>query len=196
VEDEHASANEALRAAAVIAIERSVVIELLGSCDRDAGFSGAFNHGLAVLDRADRGGALSGVTGHVAESVIEVILVEHGWIPVWHFVGPGRHGADLLMLGPGAERLFAVEVKGTLRPRRWPRLRRAELTQMYAPWLDKLENPAMQEWGVQSADVYGAVAAVNFHEDAYKLVLTPDFERCHPIQEVGQLDALEWLDAS
>lgn len=147
-----------------------------------------------ALERAERGGALGGVTGHVAESVIEIVFADIGWVPVWHFVGPGRHGVDLLMLGPGAERMFAVEVKGTLRPRRWPRLRRAEIAQMDAAWLEKVDNPAMQEWGVRGDDVYGAVVIVNFHELAYKVVLTREFERWRPVVDVAQLDELDWVD--
>lgn len=115
------------------------------------------------------------------------------WVPVWHFVGPGRHGVDFLMLGPGAERLSAIEIKGTLCPGRWPRLRQAELTQLDAAWLDKLDNPAMKEWGMQADDVYAAVAAVNFHELAYKVALTAGYVRWHPVVGVAQLDELEWL---
>jgi hypothetical protein len=113
---------------------------------------------LAALRPAARRGALAGVTGHVAESVTEVVLEAVGWTPVWHFAGPGRHGVDLPFLGPGEERLFAVEVKGTLRPHHWPRMRRGELTQMDLAWLDKADNPAMSEWGVTSDYVYGAIA--------------------------------------
>jgi hypothetical protein len=196
---EHATANSALRAATALPLERPIVIGTLDVDKRpaDAVFSRAFAHGLTALDRAERGGALGGVTGHIAESVVEVILSDHGWSPVWDFVGPGRHGVDLLMLGPGAERLFAIEVKGTLRPRRWPHLRKVELAQMDVAWLDKVDNPAMQEWDVQAEGVYGAVAVVNFHDLAYKLVLTADFERWHPIldtAELDQLDQLDWLD--
>jgi hypothetical protein len=113
-------------------LEQEVVAACLDPALRpgDGVFARAFAEGLAALDPTERGGALGGVTGHIAESVVEIILAEHGWIPVWHLIGPGRHGTDLLMLGPGAERLFAIEVKGTIRPRHWPRLRRAELVQM------------------------------------------------------------------
>ena len=105
----------------------------------------------------------------------EIALEAVGWTPVWHFAGPGRHGVDLLLLGPGEERLFAVEVKGTLRPRNWPRMRRGELTQMDLAWLDKADNPAMSEWGVTSDDAYGAIALINFAELRFKIALTRDF---------------------
>ena len=49
---------------------------------------------------------------------------------LWHFVGPERHGVDLLVLCQLAERVVAVEVKGTLRRGHWPRLSGRELAQM------------------------------------------------------------------
>jgi hypothetical protein len=159
----------------------------------DAIFKTAFEHSLGALDPARRGGALGGTTGHVAESVVEVALADLAWTPIWHFVGPGRHGVDLLMLGPNVERLFAFEVRGTLRPRRWPRLRRGELTQMDVGWLDKADNPAMSEWGITSEDVYGGLALINFAELRYKVALTSDFVTWQPIERLDQLRDVHWL---
>jgi hypothetical protein len=36
------------------------------------------------------------VTGHIAESVVEVMLTERGLATVAQHSGPGRHGVDLL----------------------------------------------------------------------------------------------------
>lgn len=160
----------------------------------DALFARAFKRSLASLEPAARRGVLGGITGHVAESVAAVVLEGLGWTPVWHFVGPGRHGVDLLLLGPGAERLFAIEVKGTLKPGRWPRVWRGELTQMDVAWLDKVDNPGMSEWGVASADVYGGIVLVNFHELLFKVALTSDFVTWSAVEELEQLLDLEWLD--
>jgi hypothetical protein len=135
--------------------------------------------------RASGEAALAGTTGHVAESVAELVLERCGWTPVWHFVGPGRHGVDLLLLGPGEERLFAVEVKGTLRAARWPRLRRAELTQMDVAWLNKTDNPAMAGWGLTSDDVYGAIALLNFADLRIKIALSHDLTRWQAVTDVG-----------
>jgi hypothetical protein len=162
----------------------------------DATFALAFEHSLAALEPAARRGALGGVTGHIAESVVEVVMERLGWIPVSHFSGPGRHGVDLLMLGPGGERLFAIEVKGTLRSRRWPRLRRGELSQTDVAWLDKEDNPPMSDWGLTSADIYGGVVLVNLYDLVFKAALTPDFSSWHPVEHFGQLEALDWLDAA
>lgn len=185
-----------LARATPLALDRAVVSRCL-DVDRftaDAVFARAFEHTLGVLEPSARRGVLSGITGHVAESVAEVVLVSLGWTPIWHFTGPGRHGVDLLLLGPGTERLFAVEVKGTLRAGRWPRLTHGDLTQMAVEWLDKADNPAMSEWGVASEDVYGGIVLVNFHDLAYKVALTSDFANWSPVEQIKQLEQLDWLE--
>jgi hypothetical protein len=53
------------------------------------------------------------VTGHVAESVAELLLDRERWQVLWHFPGPGRHGIDLAFLTSDSK-VTAVEVKGTL----------------------------------------------------------------------------------
>lgn len=60
-------------------------------------------------------------------------------------------------------------------------------------WLDKSDNPAMNEWGVTSEDVYGAIVLVNFAELAYKVALTSDFTTWHPVKRLEQLETLDWL---
>jgi hypothetical protein len=189
--------RHAVNLAKALSLERSVVASCLAPNARagDATFETAFVQSLAALRPAARRGALAGVTGHVAESVTEIVLEAVGWTPVWHFAGPGRHGVDLLFLGPGEERLFAVEVKGTLRSHHWPRMRRGELTQMDLAWLDKADNPAMSEWGVTSDDVYGAIALINFAELRFKIALTRDFATWHAIEHLEQLKTLDWLDS-
>src|SRR5207248_8099951 len=93
--------------ASALPLERSMVATCLDPDNRpgDATFQEAFERSLTALRSAERRGALGGVTGHVAESVVETLLEGVGWTPVWHFLGPGRHGVDLLLLGPGGERL-------------------------------------------------------------------------------------------
>jgi hypothetical protein len=164
--------------------------------DGDRVFAAAFAGTLAALPPGARRGALAGTTGHVAESVVEVVFERCGWTPVWHFIGAGRHGVDLLLLGPGEERLFAVEVKGTLRTSWWPRLRRAELTQMEVGWLDKADNPGMAEWGIASGDVYGAIVLVNFAELRFKVALSCDFSEWQPVRRIDELVQLDWLDGA
>ena len=184
---------EALRSAQAIPLERDLVASCLDPRkELDRRFARASAQTPAALHPAERRGALAGITGHVAESVVEIVLEGHGWSPMWHFTGPGRHGIDLLFLDPGAERLFAVEVKATLRARRWPRLRSSELRQMGLAWLDKADNPGMVDWALSSADVYGAVVLVNFHDSAFKAALTGDFDAWLPITDRRQLDDLSW----
>jgi hypothetical protein len=190
--------SSVLRRATPFPLERTAVTGCLDLHDHpsDAIFAMAFERSLAALAPLERRGALGGITGHVAESVVEVMLADHGWSPVWHFIGPGRHGVDLLVLDPGQKRLFAVEIKGTLRPRHWPRLKRSELTQMAVEWLDKQDNPAMHDWGLTSADVYGGIVLVNFQDLLFKVTLTADFSVWYPVVCLEQLDHLDWLDGA
>ncbi len=185
-------------AAPAFSLDREIVVGCVDVVERptDAVFATAFERSLASLELSRRRGSLGVITGHFAESVVEVGLEGFRWTPVWHFVGPGYHGVDLLLLGPGAERLVAIEVKGTLRPRRWPRLRRGELAQMGAGWLDKSDNPAMHEFGLTSAEVYGAVVLVNFHDLLFKAALTRDFSNWRPVDRLDQLEELDWLEHS
>jgi hypothetical protein len=65
---------------------------------------------------------------------------------------------------------------------------------MHVSWLDKSDNPAMSEWGVSSADVYGGLALVNFADLRYKVALTSDFETWHMVERAVHLQAPDWLD--
>jgi hypothetical protein len=136
---------------------------------------------------------LAGTTGHIAESVAEVLLDGRGWEVLWHFEGPGRHGADLVFLAPG-DRVIAVEVKGTLVPGRLPRPSRRDMAQMSAAWIDKADNPAMASLGMRSGDIYGGVVAINFADNIWRAVLTSDFTTLRPVTALGQLDDLAWMD--
>ena len=128
------------------------------------------------LPAGERRGVLAGVTGHVAESVTELRFDGWGHSMLWHFEGPGRHGIDLLALDPAGERVLAIEVKGTLRSRRWPRLSRRTLTQMSADWVDKHDNSGMQNWELVSENVYGAVVLINFADRLFRVGMTADFQ--------------------
>jgi hypothetical protein len=157
----------------------------------DSVFARAWRFGVADLNRAERC-AVAGVTGHVAESVTEVFLDRLEWRVLWHFTGPGRHGVDLVFLTPD-DKIVAAEVKGTLVAGRIPRLSRREMTQMSAAWLDKADNPGMAELGLQSADVYGAVAAINFADMTWRLALTANFSALSPVTGAEQLTHLGWV---
>lgn len=158
----------------------------------DALFARALDGSLHRFSPSDRA-RLAGITGHVGESAAELILVEHGWTPVWHFTGPGGHGVDLLMLDPTRERLVAVEVKATFRKGRWPRLTGGIPPQMDASWLDKPDNPAMLDWGLSSNDLYGGVMAMNFRDLLWKAAFTDDLRTWQPVGAEARLDDLPWL---
>lgn len=129
------------------------------------------------LPRGDRPGGLAGVTGHIAESVAESMLVDAGWTPLTQFEGPfsGGHGVDLLMIDLATEQLAAVEVKGTLQERRWPRLSRGEVAQFSAAWLDKPDNVGMRELDLSSSSVIGLVVLLQFRRTEWRAVRTEDF---------------------
>ena len=158
-------------------------------------FRTAYESSLQALDRAERH-AVGPVTGHVAESVAAVILDELGWHVVEQFVSPrsGGHGIDLAMLSPQMDRLFAVEVKGTLQEQRWPRLSRGEFDQMTRAWLDKPDNPGMSELGVLAEDIYGLVIFIQFRQRRWKAAITTDFERASGVGNAAQLADLVWLE--
>ena len=181
----------ALRQSSAFRLDTAVVEECLDPASaKDYLFARGWRSGLASLTRAERC-AVAGVTGHVAESVIEVLLDRLDWRVLWHFTGPGRHGVDVLFLTPD-NNVAAVEVKGTLTAGRIPRLSRREITQMSAEWVDKADNPGMAELGLRSADVY-AVAVVNFADMTWRIALTGDFSALLPVTHLGQLTRLDWL---
>jgi hypothetical protein len=157
----------------------------------DSTFARGWRAGPASLTRAERC-AVAGVTGHVAESVTELLLDRLEWRVLWHFTGPGRHGVDLVFLTPD-DKIAATEVTGTLVAGRIPRLSHREMTQMSAAWIDKADNPGMAELGLQSSDIYGAVAAINFADMTWRIALTSDFSTLSPVTQVEQLANLDWV---
>jgi len=182
----------ALRHSSAFHVDAVVVEECLNAASaKDELFARAWRSGPASLIRAERC-AVAGVTGHVAESVTEVLLDRLSWHVLWHFTGPGRHGADLVFLAPD-DKIVVVEVKGTLTPGRIPRLSRREMTQMNAAWMDKADNPGMTELGLSSSDIYGAVAAINFADMTWRIALTSDFSVLSPVTHVNYLTDLNWL---
>lgn len=181
----------ALRNAAPLPVDAVLVEGCLGPAAIDAVFARGWRHGSANLTRGERC-AVAGVTGHMAESVTEVLLDGLGWHVLWHFTGPGRHGVDLVFLAPG-DKVVAVEVKGTLVSGRIPRLSHRDMAQMSASWVDKADNPGMAELGLRSADVYGAVVVINFADLAWRMGLTADFTTLLPVAEIGRLTDLHWL---
>jgi hypothetical protein len=185
-------ASSALRQASVFHLDTAVIEQCLDLASaKDHLFDRGWRSGTATLTRAERC-AVAGVTGHIAESVTEVLLDREGWRVLWHFTGPGRHGVDLLFLTPD-DKVIAVEVKGTLTAGRIPRLSRRELTQMSVDWVDKADNPGMAHLGLCSADIYGAVAVINFADMTWRIALTADFSALSPVVHIAQLTDLGWL---
>lgn len=184
--------SAALRQSSAFGLDAAVVEGCLDPASaKDRLFARGWRSGPASLTRAERC-AVAGVTGHIAESAVEVLLDRLDWRVLWHFTGPGRHGVDLVFLTPD-DKVVAVEVKGTLTAGRIPRLSRREMTQMSAEWVDKADNPGMAEFGLRSADIYGAVAVVNFADLTWRVAMTADFSALRPVIHLGQLTHLNWL---
>jgi hypothetical protein len=181
-----------LRQASAFGLDAALVEACLDlACAKDCLFARGWRSGPASLTRAERC-AVAGVTGHIAESVTEVLLDHLDWRVLWHFTGPGRHGVDLIFLAPD-DKVVAVEVKGTLTAGHIPQLSRREITQMSTEWVDKADNPGMAELGLRSADVYGAVAVINFADMTWRVALTADFSVLSPVIHLGQLTRLSWF---
>lgn len=188
--------NQPLRDSVPLRISRATVETCLDpATPGDQMFLAAWVGSPRAHSPARRGGALPGITGHIAESVVELMLVDRGFVAVAHHPGPGRHGVDLLMLHLEAEMLFAVEVKGTLVPGRVPRLTRGDVKQMSGVWVDKPDNPAMTNWGLGSQDVYGALAGVNFADMTLRVAFTEDFVAYSAVRSDAWLRTPAWLTA-
>ena len=181
-------------------IERCKRFELSESCvescldadsARDRVFLSAWRGGLSRLTRRECA-QIAGVTGHVAESLVELVLEPLGWFPLWHFSGPGRHGVDLVFLAPG-DLVVAVEVKGTLVKGRTPRLSGGELAQMTTAWIDKPDNPGMTNLMLDSKDTYGGIVIVNIADLTWRVLLSKDMQTFESVEHVEQLQDLDWL---
>lgn len=189
--------SQALHAAPPMPIDATLIDGCLDPEHRplDVVFQTAWRRGLYSLPRSARSGQLSGVTGHVGESVVEALFDALGYHMLWHFPGPlsGGHGADLIVLSPD-DKVIVVEVKATLRPGRWPRPSQREIVQLDEAWLDKEDNPGMANWDLRSEDVCAAVVVVNLAQCLWRCVITADFHTVRPISEPSALASLAWLD--
>lgn len=154
----------------------------------EVAFTAAFATSLPQLSPSQRIG-LQATAGNIAEAVVEVILADAGWNPLYHEHRPasGGHGVDLLMLTPDLKKVFAIEVKATLQRARWPRLARPHQQQMSPPWLDRISNEGMVDVDLQSADIYGMVSFVHFARRKLKFVVTNDFTTYEPVSSTDDL---------
>ena len=191
--------STALRRATSLVIDDVVIRDCVdpNRWHADTSFLRAWQDGLRALPVTERVGRLSGATGHIGESVAEVLLDALGYDMLWHFTAAmsGGHGVDLLVASPAGQ-VVAVEVKSTLRPQRWPRPTAGELQQLSPEWLDKDDNPGMAELGLTGGDVYGAVVVVNLAERKWRCAVTADFTTAHPVLDAASLGDLSWTELS
>lgn len=192
--DEGMPLRRALRAATPFPLEQGEIRKCLTEAPRDELLRHALEVGLVGLKPQERRGSLWRAVGEVAEAVAEIVLDEAGYSVFWHISEPGAHGVDLLFLSPD-EQVLALEVKGTLRPGAVPRLTPSRLRQMSREWLNDPKNPAMQEWELEADDLFTAVMVIDLARSAYRVALSADFERFHPVAKRAELLSLRWLDA-
>jgi hypothetical protein len=149
-------------------------------------FRQAFTHGLTSLPPSERAPGLNGVTGHIAESVVETMLVDIGWVPLEHFAGPfsGGHGIDRAMSTPDLANVYAIEVKGTLAARRWPRLRAGDIPQLSGEWLGKPDNPGMESLGLEPAGLAILAILVHFGRRQWRAVRGLDLRAIEPVESL------------
>lgn len=64
---------------------------------------------------------------------------------------------------------------------------------MSAAWIDKPDNPTMTSTQLRSADLYGAVCAINFADMTMRAAMSADFATFSPVTTYEQLDEPSWL---
>jgi hypothetical protein len=135
------------------------------------------------------------VLGNIAEAVVESMLADYGWQPVYDDVAgiSFGHGVDLLMLDPALERMVAVEVKSTIQPARWPRLARGRNEQLTQDWFNHPRNQGMFEWELTNCDIYAMVVQVHFRRLLWRSCIARDLRLSSPIADTDQLADLSWL---
>jgi hypothetical protein len=110
----------------------------------------------------------------MAEAVAMRLLADAGINPFSQADPFDGHGVDLLALTEAGE-VIAVEVKGTLRAGRLPRLGRTRHLQMSLEWLNRATNPAMVNCELVGRDVCGAIMSLDFARPQWRAVLSGDF---------------------
>jgi hypothetical protein len=84
-----------MRDAVAFPLDRPTVEGCLLDTETDRLFARACETSIQDIDLTLRRGRLAHVTGHMAESVGELLWVDLGYNVVWHLTGPGTHGVDI-----------------------------------------------------------------------------------------------------
>jgi len=91
------------------------------------------------------------------------------------------------MATPGFDNVVVIEVKGTLTPRRWPRLAKGELPQLGKEWLQKIDNPAVSSLGMVPADLAVLAVLVQFGRRELKVAWSRDGTTVISIADLAEL---------
>jgi hypothetical protein len=187
------SIRSALRAAIAFPIREEWIAWCVDLRDeRDQLFARALESGLHSLEPRERHGHLPATIGFVAESVAAIVLDDLGYRLLWQLTTPGVQGVDLLLLSPD-ERVLALEIKGTLRQGAIPRLTPSAQRQMSRDWLNRPNNPAMADLGLEADDLFSGLMVVDLASRAFRLVLSADFENYRPVADLSELQQLRAL---
>jgi hypothetical protein len=184
--------SAAFRDAVPLELRADLVEQCVMPTDR---FADAWRLGLDAFEPAARRGVICVEIGAIAESVMTLLFEELGLHVFAELATAGVHGVDLLALTPVGQ-VLALEVKGTLRATARARLGRGRLRQMSLEWLSAAGNPQMVEWDLAGADVYGAIAHLNFARMEWRCVVSADCESWLPVRDKSELLDLSSLDAA
>lgn len=135
------------------------------------------------------------VLGNIAEALVESMLVDFGWQPLYDDDSghSAEHGVDLLMLDPSLSAVIALEVKSTTQRRRWPRLTSASRAQMTPDWLGRVSNMGMREWALEAGDVYSMTVQVHLERLKWRACIAAESDAPTSIANVNQLIDTTWL---
>lgn len=137
------------------------------------------------------------VLGNIAEAIVEVVLQDVGWRPLYDDAAgfASGSGVDLVMLDPAFERAIAIEVKSTIQANRWPRLARGRREQLTSTWLDRASNEGMADLGLTSDDVHVMVVQVHLLRRRWRACIMDDAGLPRAVVDVDDLQDLSWLTA-
>lgn len=135
------------------------------------------------------------VLGNIAESLVESMLVDFGWQPLFDDDSgyAAGHGVDLLMLDPSLSAVIALEIKSTIQRTRWPRLAPASQAQMSPAWLGRASNVGMREWALDAGDVYSMTVQVHLERLKWRACIAAASDAPTSIANVNQLLDTAWL---
>lgn len=134
------------------------------------------------------------VLGNIAEALVESMLVDFGWQPLYDDDSgqSAGHGVYLLMLDSSLSAVIALEVKSTIQRTRWPRLASDSREQMTPAWLGRASNVGMREWTLEADDVYSMTVQVHLDRLKWRACIAAELKALKPVSNLNQLLDVTW----